>query len=98
MGETWDVRFDPRSFPPSEGFDPRSFSPWDGRSPVSLRTCDVPFPAMRTGRYRKVVISARPYQEIGLGSRDLRLQGGGTPLARPVSKERLGDWDGQEDV
>jgi len=58
------------------GFDARSFFPWDGRSLVSHPTCDVPFPARRTGEYWKKMISARPlYREIGLGSRNLERAG-----------------------
>ena len=47
------------------GFDPRGFFLWDGRSPVSHPTCDVRYPARRTGEYRKGMISACPlYQGV----------------------------------
>jgi hypothetical protein len=47
------------------------------------------------------MISARPsYKGVrkGLGSRNLRPKAEARPTGRAVSKERLGDWEGQVDV
>jgi hypothetical protein len=45
------------------------------------------------------MISARPtHQEIGLGSRNLRLKAEARPTGRAVSRERLGDWAGPIEV
>jgi hypothetical protein len=64
-------------------------------------TCDIPFPPRRTGIYWKGMISARPVvpegEEICLGSRTLE-RAEARPTGHAVSKERLGDWDGQMDV
>ena len=78
------------------------FSPWDGRSPVSHPTCDVPFPARRTGRYRKGMISAHPsYQGVMRSVWDPETFAPGhksraeaRPTGRAASRERQGDWDG----
>ena len=70
-------------------------------------TCDIPFPARTTGRYRKGIISARPsYQGVRRSvwdpetfAQSANASGGGTSHgARRLedrSKERLGDWDRQ---
>jgi hypothetical protein len=65
------------------GFDPRSFFPRDGRSPLSHPTCDVPFPLRRSGEYWN---SARPLYQ---GFR-------GSVWDPETSRERVGDWSGQE--
>jgi hypothetical protein len=44
------------------GSMPVFFSPGIAGPPVSHPTCHVPFPPRRTGRYRKGMISAHPYQ------------------------------------
>jgi hypothetical protein len=71
------------------GFDPRSFFPRDGRSSVSHPTSDVPFPPRRTGICRQIperddlgppVVPGG--QEIGLGSRNLRLRAEAHPAGR----------------
>jgi hypothetical protein len=50
-------------------------------------------------RSGKGMISARPtHQEIGLGSRNLRLKAEARPTGRAVSRERLGDWAGPIEV
>jgi hypothetical protein len=74
-----------------------------------LRRCDttrqrrfVPFPPIRTGKYRNGMISARPsYQGVRRSVWDPETFAPGhksraeaRPTGRAVSRERLGDWDG----
>ena len=73
---------------------------------MSHPTSDIPFPPRRTGIYRKGMISARPswqgVKSVVAGGQvrdpETLAQGEARPTGRAVSKERLGDWDGQPDV
>ena len=68
---------------------------------MSHPTSDIPCPPRRTGIYRKGMISARPsWQGVKRSDWDPETlsQGEARPTGRAVSKERLGDWDGQPDV